>query len=325
MRAIKILAGIVSLLCLVLLIKVSVTYIRNIDTLPPVIDMDSPEITVSISDPVTQVMSGVKATDSKDGDVTSLMAIKDISDFDENNRRRVGFIAFDKDGNYSEAQRMLSYSDYEPIKLEIKKSLRFPVGASEEDILGSFSAWDCLDGDLSESVRFSADSIVNTNTPARYKAEVDISNSAGETAVLPVTIEIYNPMLETTLPQISLDKYLIYTPIEEKISVLDHIKSVRYRGTDYGITSEEGTFGIDTTDWGRYEKEAFKKRDPAVNKDKFNVTSYVNYQVPGTYDIVCELTDLDGNTGSVILTVVVEEENSLIPTGKPVGLYSNPE
>ena len=34
----------------------------------------------------------------------------------------------------------------------------------------------------------------------------------------------------------------------------------------------------------------------------------VNYQVPGTYEIVYELADLEGNTGRVIMTVVVEEQ-----------------
>ena len=45
-------------------------YFSKIDLLSPIIDMNSSEITVSINDPITQVMDGVTATDSKDGDVT---------------------------------------------------------------------------------------------------------------------------------------------------------------------------------------------------------------------------------------------------------------
>lgn len=287
-------------------ILMNVRYFNSIDLLPPIIEMDTSEITISINDPITQVMDGVTASDVKDGDVTNLVVINNVSNFIEKDKRLVDYIAFDNDGNYSEAQRTLVYSDYTPMRFEIKNPLKFPIGTTDKEILDSFAVWDCLDGDISNTVQFDTNSMINSNVASQYKVNVNVENSAGETATLPVTVEIYNNLAQGIQPDIYLNKYLVYTHIDEKLNLLDYIDHVQYRGVNYAITDEEGTFGVDTSEWGRYEREMFKEREPAVNKDKVNITNYINYQVPGTYEVVYELSDLEDNTGHVVLTVVVE-------------------
>ena len=89
-------------------------YYRSKDTLGPVINMDSSDIVVSVNDPQSHVMAGVTATDSKDGDVTALMLIENLSEFVEENTRIVSYAAFDKDNHVSKAQRRMTYSDYVP-------------------------------------------------------------------------------------------------------------------------------------------------------------------------------------------------------------------
>ena len=286
----------------------AVSYFRSIDRLPPVISMESPEVTVSIDDPLSQTLDGVSAVDDRDMDVTDNIVVSDVSDFVAKNSRRVRFTAFDSNGNYSEASRMMVYSDYEPVTLSIDRVLRFPTGVSDADVLGAFSAWDCLDGDISSLITFTEGSVISSMSPGRYHVGVTVSNSAGDSATLPVTVEIYNPLLESAFPEIRLTQYMVHTPLGEKVNPKDFLKDVRYRGKDYGITEEEGTFGVDTSDWDRYEKKLFDQRPPAVNIDRFDITSYVNAQVPGVYDVVYDLSDSDGNTGSVILTVVVDED-----------------
>ena len=83
-------------------------YYRSKDTLGPVISMDSSDIFVSVNDPQSQVMAGVTAMDSKDGDVTNLMLIEDLSDFVEEDTRIVSYAAFDKDNHVSKAQRRMT-------------------------------------------------------------------------------------------------------------------------------------------------------------------------------------------------------------------------
>jgi hypothetical protein len=294
-------------LALALFIIVNIEYFHNLDLLSPVIEIDSPEITVSINDPVTQVMSGVKASDSKDGDVTDLMVIKGISNFTELDKRTVNYVAFDKDGNYSEAQRTMVYSDYTKPKFEFTDALKFPIGATDTDILSKVVVCDCLDGDISNNITFTNNSMVNSSTPGKYKVDLSITNSAGDTQELPVTVEIFNSLFQNITPEIHLNKYLVYTGLGEKLNLEDMIKDVLYRGQTYSITEEEGTFGIDTSDFTKYQWETFRERDASVNIDKIKITSYINYQVPGVYEVVYELKDLEENLGSVILTVVVED------------------
>ena len=301
--AITIIAGIL----VACFIYTNVVYLKSIDLLSPIIDIESPEIVMSINDPIVQVFNGVTATDSKDGDVTKDMVIKNVSDFVENSKRTVNFIAFDSDGNYSEAQRSLVYSDYVSPKFDIKDSLSFPMGSSDQDILSKISAWDCLDGDVTNQIEFSEQSLVNSNQPGKYKIELNVTNSAGDTVSLPLTIEITNSLLANIAPKINLNKYLVYTELGTKINPEDYITNVEYKNQTYELTNEEGTFAVDTEGWGSYSLKEFRQRDPAVNKDLIKVTNYINYQVPGVYEVLYELEDLDGNIGSVILTVVVQD------------------
>ena len=307
MRLVRVTMTIIAIAIIAFFGYTNFKYFSKIDLLSPIIDMNSSEITVSINDPITQVMDGVTATDSKDGDVTNKIVIKGVSNFTEKDKRDVDFIAFDNDGNYSEAQRTLIYSDYESPKFEIKGALKFPIGTTDKDILSKVSVWDCLDGDISNKITFSSQSVVNSSVPAKYKVDLCIENSAGDSVILPVTIEIYNSMVSSIAPTINLNKYLVYTDMGIKINPLDYIENIEYRGQTYGLTEGEGTFGIDTSDWDSYAKKEFAQRDPEVNVDKIEISNYINYQIPGVYEIVYDLEDMEENVGSVTLTVVVQD------------------
>ena len=283
-------------------------YYKKKDTLGPVINMDSSDIVVSVNDPQSQVMAGVTATDSKDGDVTALMLIENLSEFVEENTRIVSYAAFDKDNHVSKAQRRMTYSDYVPPHFSLSAPMRFPVTSGSVNYLKNISAWDCLDGDISGQITFTAGSVINTDTASDYKVILEVTNSAGDTVQLPVTITVYDSMLANAAPTIELSDYLIYTGIGQKLEPLDYITRVIYHNTEYELTDEEGTFAVNTEDWSNWAKKEFAEREPAVNRERFQINDMVNYQVPGTYEIIYELTDLEGNTGRVILTVVVEEQ-----------------
>ena len=281
---------------------------RNMDTLGPVISMDSSDIYVSVNDPQSQVMAGVTAQDAKDGDVTDLMLIEQLSSFVEEDTRIVSYAAFDRDNHVTKAQRRMIYTDYVPPHFSLSAPLRFAATTGSVNYLSPIGAWDCLDGDLSSQITFATGSVVNTDTVNDYKVTLEVTNSAGDTARLPVTIVIYDSMLGNSAPTIELSDYLVYTGIGERLEPLEYISRVLYRGTEYAVTEEEGTFAVDTEGWSNWAKRQFSEREPAVNINKFAVNDMVNYQVPGTYEIQYTLSDLTGSTGRVILTVVVEEE-----------------
>ena len=136
-------------------------YYRKLDTLGPIISMDSSDIYVSVNDPQSQVMAGVKATDSRDGDVTQLMLIEDLSSFVSKDTRIVSYAAFDRDNHVSKAQRRMIYTDYVPPHFSLSAPLRFAATSGSVNYLSPVGAWDCLDGDMSDQITFAEGSVVD--------------------------------------------------------------------------------------------------------------------------------------------------------------------
>ena len=307
MRTGRILCTLVLILSCAVFVYFSRNYYRQQDTLGPVIDMDDSVIYVSVNDPQSQVMDGISAYDSKDGNVTDLVLVEQISDFVEKDTRIVSYAAFDRDNHVTKAQRRMVYTDYVSPHFSLSAPLRFAATSSSVNYLRNLSAWDCLDGDLSDRISFAAGSVINTDTPSDYKISISVTNSAGDTAVLPVTLTVYNSTFESMAPTIELTDYLMYTEIGQKLDPSLYLADVVYRGTVYNLTDEEGTFGVDTEGWSRSALEEFRDREPAVNRSRISINDMVNYQAPGTYEIQYILTDPEGNTGKAALIVVVEE------------------
>ena len=306
----------INVLCAVLLVAAvgaftayNYRYYTNKDTLGPVIEMDESEIYVSVRDPESQLLYGVTATDAKDGDVTDLMMVEGVSNFIDKDTRRVSYVAFDNDNHVSKASRKMIYTDYTHPSFTLAAPLRFPMSAARTSYLSDLTVLDCLDGDISDKITFTADSVLNTTTPADYKVTLEVTNSAGDTQQLPVTFTVYDPSVENAAPKIKLKDYLVYTSVNEKIDPVSYIDYVQYRGTDYPLTDEEGTFAVDTSEWTSAARKEFREREPAVNKDRFRITDLVNYKIPGVYEIQYVLDDLESNRGRVNLIVVVEEDS----------------
>lgn len=285
--------------------------IKNRDTLGPVISMSEEQIYVSVKDKETALLQGMTALDAKDGDVTDSLAVESISGFVEENKRYVSYAAFDSDNHVTKASRKLVYTDYEPTRFSLEDSLRFPATSyGSLDLLSIVRAQDCLDGDISDRVNFSTDSSVYVYYTGDYEVTLEVTNSAGDTAQLPVTITIYDSAKENMAPHIALTDYLVYTKKGRSLEPLDYLDTVTYRGTEYEVTQERGTFDVDTSEMSRDELKAFQeeqKESPSVCRDKFMIQDHTDYQTPGVYEIQYTLMDEDENTGEVNLIVVVEE------------------
>ena len=311
MRQIKYLSLVVLLMSVVAFAGYNWKVLKNKDNLGPVIAMEEEQIYVSVNDGEEALLQGVTATDAKDGDVTDSLVVESISSFVEGNKRYVNYAAFDSDNHVSKTSRKAVYTDYAPIRFDLEEPLRFPVTTyGNQDILGIVHAEDCLDGDISDRINFSADSNVYMYSSGEYQVTLEASNSAGDTAELPVTIAIYEMADENAAPQIALSKYLVYTKVGNELDPRRYLESVTYRGTEYEMTEERGTFAIDTSDWGSSDVRALQeeqKENPSVSYEKFNITDQVDYQTPGVYEIKYSLEDLEENVGKVNLVVVVEE------------------
>lgn len=244
---------------------------RTYDAEGPVITMEEQELHVKVADGDEVLLQGVTAADEKDGDVTSSIVIESISDFVEPGVRYVNYAAFDGNNHVAKASRKVIYEDYEPIRFAIAAPLRFAASsASAKEMLTYVHAYDCVDGDISGKITFSEDSSVSISTPGEYSVKLVVRNSAGDEAVLPVTITIYTNAEETASPKIELTEYLVYTPVGSSIDPLSYIAN------------------------------------PVEDLQRYSITGGVDYQTPGTYEIEYQL-EANGHVGSVHLVVVVEE------------------
>lgn len=276
------------------------------DSEGPVIKMDKEEIQISTEDDEAAILKGVTATDSGDGDVTDSLVIESISGFDENKKRTASLVAFDQDNHVTRAKRIISYSDYTPIRFAITKPLKFAYLAGDINIMSGIYAKDCIDGNISRKIRFSEDSLVKTDVVGDYDIKVVVTNSVGDTAELPLTVSIYDNSKDQYCPSIKLSEYLIYIKQGEKINPLDYVEGITYRGEDYKLTDGEGTFAFDTSGMDPAQREALSQQEATVSQNRFKITDSVDYNKVGTYKIEYEIEDNEGFHDSVFLNVVVE-------------------
>ena len=278
---------------------------KNVDLDGPVINIEDELLEISIHDDETVLLQGIKAYDSKDGDVTASVGVENISDFIEGHTCQVDYVAFDNDNHVARASRKIEYTDYTIPKFSLDAPLKFPVASGVVDILENVHVEDCLDGDISKQVMFSENSNIYVNVASDYKVEMYVTNSVGDTQTLPVTVTFYNYTEEARKPKIILKNYLMYVNQGESINYIDNIDSVTYSNKEYGITNERGTYNVDVSEMTTEEKKAFAEEDPAVNQDLFMISGEADTSTPGVYEVLYELDGIDNDRGSVRLVVIV--------------------
>lgn len=85
--------------------------INSKDNQAPAITMDTDSIQVSCQAEDGELLKGIKATDSKDGDVTGSLIVESVSNFMENHTRNMTVVAFDSDNHATKAARKITYAD----------------------------------------------------------------------------------------------------------------------------------------------------------------------------------------------------------------------
>ena len=188
---------------------------RKTDQTIPKISMDQDEIQVSVKDPEKVWKKGITAYDEKDGDITDSLVIESVSTFLEKGRRLVSYAAFDRDGHVAKASRQLIYTDYHSPKISCAKPFSFPVGT--QDILDSVYATDCIDGDISNKVEITGDSVFFLNIAGEYEIWLQVTNSCGDMVTVPVTLEMvdYRQQTERT-KRAEAEKQMERTNLTEK-------------------------------------------------------------------------------------------------------------
>lgn len=250
---------------------------RN-DIVGPVIEFAGDEITVGVEVTNEELLKNVTAYDEKDGDVTDTLLIEAVSNFIGPGQRLITYAAFDSGGNVTKKERKLIYTDYKPPRFSLEQPLRFAVGDAA-NILKYMKVLDCIDGELTENIKYEEPDHYFGTAEDTYQIKFQVTNSAGDTAVLPAEVEFYVPFynMEKLIPEILLDEYLIYLKVGDAFKPEAYLKGVRINQVVYSSTED------------------------------ISISTNVNTGKPGVYKADYSMKAQNGYSGSTRLLVVVEE------------------
>ena len=215
--------------------------------IPPTIHCPSEPLEISVSDEETVLLTGVTASDKQDGNLTDRVLIQGVSKLISNDTAKVSYIVFDRDGNAATASRMVRYTDYERPLFSVSKAL---VYTENQDIrlLDRVSAHDCIDGDITQSIRVS--SMAATSDPEVQTVTVQVTNSMGDTTQQLLPLVVYSGTV--VRPDIVLTNYLIYMKQGDSFEASRYLASVQTPIGPGNTGDVQITGNVDTSVPGTY-------------------------------------------------------------------------
>lgn len=271
MRITRISVTVLFILTLIAFFSTFIFQNKNEDNTIPVITIENDFIEVKCDATNENFLKGVKATDEKDGDLTSEIIVESVSGFIEPGICKVTYAVCDSDNHVAHATRKVRYIDYEAPKFKLKNSLCFSL-YENVNIASYIGAVDSIEGDISESVVITSSNYTSSATGI-FTLELSVANKKGDTSTLslPLIIEERN----LSAPVINLKDYLIYLDKNEKVDFEDYI--------------------VEATD-----------RNDRDLTDKIEIDDNVNFEKSGVYTVHYFVTDSNGAKGHSVLNVVVE-------------------
>jgi hypothetical protein len=256
---------------------------NRLDTVGPVITIDDGLLEVSVKDSEEALLTGVHATDDRDGDVTASVLVESIIGINDDNVTTVTYAAFDRAGNVTKIQRQVRYKDYENPRFVLRGSLTFPYG-SGFDLLEYIGATDVIDGDIGRRVHATLISDTkNIEAQGRHRVKLQVSNDLGDTVSIILPVEVYDS--EWYLADVQLSDYLIYLDRGASFEPEAYLEKFIFRGEPIDV-SKVVPADVDV-----------------------EISNGVNTKVPGVYEVSYILSkSLNANTYSGIARLIVVVE-----------------
>ncbi len=265
---------------------------RTKDLTGPTIIFQEDSLVVSVSAAENELFQGTQAFDDYDGDVTNSLMVEDISHLIGKEKRIVTYVAFDSNTNISKREREIIYMDYTSPRFSASKPLRFPVGEGNR-MLQNLMAFDCIDGDISEKIRYEEPESNFGYSEGNYPMEFLVTNSVGDTTSLPVEVTFYhaNAQNKEQIPEIRLSEYIVYIKKGDPFYPKSYINGLRLGNREYSFTDNDlGENNIELT-----------------LKNAIQIDSDLKVREPGIYSIEYTMMTEAGYTGETSLVVIVEE------------------
>ena len=259
----------------------------------PVITAESDTIEASVKVTDQELLEGMRAVDNLDGDVTATMVVASRSKFIRPNTVKVHYAAFDNNNNVGTYVRELVYTDYVSPRFSLSGPLCYLDSESRDasQILKRLTATDCIDGHIAQQIMVTQGDVETVGDGVKGQpVSLMVSNRSGDTATLELMVrfEDYN-VFNQQRPHLS--QYIMYMEAgEQPPSFLLYADGVGY-GNRVTSFIHAGFY-----------------RYPDVQVD----TSAVDYNNPGSYEVVYTLTKLTESgvrmpLGSTVMVRIVLE------------------
>lgn len=249
--------------------------IRNRDTTIPKISSDRDVLKIPCQYTQEQLMEGMSASDGKDGDLTSQIITGSFSRFIEKGVCNLTYIVFDSANQSATLNRKIEFKDYHSPRFRLTEPLIFAENeGSYMQLFSRIRVSDLLDGDLTDWIT-QIDTDVKYQRVGNYTTTLSVSNHFGDTVTMDFPIHVVNR--ETQRLDIQLSDYIVYLKKGESFDPDQYIKKL-----------------LDT-------------QGKRLDSDIVSVSSDVDTQTPGLYEVHYEAEDKNGNQGQTWLIVIVEE------------------
>lgn len=261
------------------------------DHTPPEISCDSDTVSVSVEDEDIdqELLEGVTAKDNKDGDLTDAVRVSSMSNFTEPGKRTITYAVFDKAGQAATLTRTLEYTDYTSPQIQLSAPLRYSLEEmSDVSLTENMSVDDCLDGDLTSQIRATYNDSVSIQQPGDYTVTVQVSNSAGDTCSVPLTLTVTDSSDSNERDKYYpvLSQYIVYTNVGEQVDLASLVVGLERNGSEYLFTDPDAA------------------SLPGA-RENVSVSGDVDYGTAGTYNVDYQFTSEAGVTATTKLAVVV--------------------
>ena len=286
MRRIRLAVVGIFVLSLIAFIVFNIVNRVTTDSTPPVITSESDTVTVSVAAEESELLAGLTATDDEDGDLTGEIMISSMSNFTEPGKRTVSYVVFDASNNASTLTRNLEYTDYTAPQIKLTQPLRYGLNEMEDaSLTENMSVQDCLDGDITQQIRATFNDGSYIAMTGEYGITVQVSNSAGDTCSVPLTVTVTDPAEESGKYYPMLSDYIVYAPVGGYVDLTSLLIGLENSSTQY----------------------LFADANPSApgGIESVAIGGAVDYNTPGTYTVDYQFTSASGVTGTTKLAVVV--------------------
>lgn len=257
----------------------------SVDYDAPTITAEEDVISVSIAATDEDLLSGMKAYDKIDGDVTNTLFVVSKSKFVAKNTQQIRYAAFDSNKNVGTFTREVVYIDYVSPRFHLYAPLRYASGTTGIDYLEHFSAEDCLDGNITNQMKITFGKVTAAGISATtQQLNIQVTNSGGDSSVLELTASMEDYLLFSQLAP-ALREYIAYVPKGGVIDLESYLVGVWSAGSNRSFADAK-----------------LSADNVFINKNGLNCS------VPGRYDVIYQLrNNLGEDLGTATLIVIVEE------------------